>query len=167
MFRSRELLWPKHQWRCYVVTGPLTDQTGASSVAPSAASATGVFSHEHHRACLHLTKAKQAPAVYAGRAETAILDVGEMKCGGCSAAVKRLLLQQPGVQGAAVNLLTETAVIQLAHGATALQPEVAAQRAAEALTAKGFPSKPRSSESSLAEDASVLSSRKERELQKR
>eukprot|EP00775_Hariotina_reticulata_P002843 gene2843-3136_t len=34
-----------------------------------------------------------------------------MKCGGCSAAVKNILLKQPGVQTAAVNLLTETAAV--------------------------------------------------------
>lgn len=40
-----------------------------------------------------------------------VLDVGGMKCGGCSAAVKNILLKQPGVQTAAVNLLTETAAV--------------------------------------------------------
>lgn len=34
-----------------------------------------------------------------------------MKCGGCSAAVKRMLLTKPGVANAAVNLLTETAAV--------------------------------------------------------
>jgi cation transport ATPase len=41
-----------------------------------------------------------------------VLDVGGMKCGGCSAAVKRMLLQRPDVESAAVNLLTETAAIK-------------------------------------------------------
>jgi copper chaperone CopZ len=41
-----------------------------------------------------------------------VLEVGGMKCGGCSAAVKRMLLQRPDVESAAVNLLTETAAIK-------------------------------------------------------
>jgi len=55
-----------------------------------------------------------------------------MKCGGCSAAVKRMLLQQPGVAAAAVNLLTETAAVQVAAG----DPAVLGPQAAEFLTAK-------------------------------
>lgn len=43
--------------------------------------------------------------------QTLVLDVGGMKCGGCSAAVKSILLKQPGVKGAAVNLLTESAAV--------------------------------------------------------
>eukprot|EP00951_Prasinocladus_malaysianus_P003964 scaffold28081_cov36-Prasinocladus_malaysianus.AAC.1 len=41
-----------------------------------------------------------------------LLDVEGMKCGGCSAAVKRILQEQPGVQGASVNLLTKIAALQ-------------------------------------------------------
>lgn len=41
-----------------------------------------------------------------------VLDVGGMKCGGCSAAVKRMLLSRPEVETAAVNLLTETAAVR-------------------------------------------------------
>lgn len=40
-------------------------------------------------------------------------------CGGCSAAVKGMLLKQPGVQAAAVNLLTETAAITIRAGEAA------------------------------------------------
>lgn len=40
-----------------------------------------------------------------------VLEVGGMKCGGCSAAVKRMLVQRPDVAEAAVNLLTETAAV--------------------------------------------------------
>ena len=35
-----------------------------------------------------------------------------MKCGGCSASVKRILMAKPEVHSAAVNLLTECAVVQ-------------------------------------------------------
>lgn len=86
-----------------------------------------------------------------------------MKCGGCSAAVKRILLQQPDVAGAAVNLLTETAVLQVAEGLAAGQ---VAQRAAEALTSKGFPSRLRPLDAGLAGDSASLSDRKEAELRK-
>jgi copper chaperone CopZ len=46
--------------------------------------------------------------------ETVMLDVKGMMCGGCSAAVKSILLQQPGVQGAAVNLITHAAAVTVA-----------------------------------------------------
>jgi Cu2+-exporting ATPase len=48
--------------------------------------------------------------------QTVVLDVGGMKCGGCSAAVKSMLLKHPGVQGAAVNLLTESAAVTVRCG---------------------------------------------------
>lgn len=47
----------------------------------------------------------------APKLQTVMLDVGGMMCGGCSAAVKNILLQQPGVQGAAVNLITHAAAV--------------------------------------------------------
>lgn len=50
------------------------------------------------------------PPVHAG--EQVLLDVGGMKCGGCSAAVKRMLLARPDVESAAVNLITETAAVR-------------------------------------------------------
>lgn len=96
-----------------------------------------------------------------------MLDVRGMKCGGCSAAVKRILLQQPGVRGAAVNLLTETAVVRVA-----VQPEdealQLAQAAAAAVSSKGFPTSVRSMEDEgLAGDAAALAERKQEELRKR
>lgn len=63
--------------------------------------------------------------------DTVVLDVGNMKCGGCSAAVKRMLVAQPGVAAAAVNLLTETAAVQFSGDAAVLGPA-----AAELLTSK-------------------------------
>lgn len=53
-----------------------------------------------------------------------------MKCGGCSTSVKRILLSKPGVETAAVNLLTESAVIKLQPG------QSTAEEAAELLTSK-------------------------------
>ena len=62
-----------------------------------------------------------------------MLDVSGMKCGGCSASVKRILLSNEGVQHAAVNLLTETAVVKLTP------VEGSAEKAAELLTTKVGP----------------------------
>ncbi|GBG61359.1 hypothetical protein CBR_g20392 [Chara braunii] len=42
-----------------------------------------------------------------------IIDVGGMSCGGCVAAVKRILESQPYVRSASVNLATETAVVRV------------------------------------------------------
>ena len=67
-----------------------------------------------------------------------LLDVGGMKCGGCSAAVKRILGARPEVAGLSVNLLTESAAVRLrpvADGAVADGAELARQFA-DALTAK-------------------------------
>jgi copper chaperone CopZ len=93
-----------------------------------------------------------------------ILDVGGMKCGGCSAAVKRILLQQPRVLGAAVNLLTETAVVQVDAPDGALAEGVASD-AAGVLAAKGFPAQLRvADDSGLQATAATLVTRKQEEL---
>eukprot|EP00983_Pelagomonas_calceolata_P094729 1157919-Pelagomonas_calceolata.AAC.9 len=47
--------------------------------------------------------------------EAVILEVGGMKCGGCSAAVKKMLESRPDVESAAVNLLTETAAVRFSE----------------------------------------------------
>lgn len=70
--------------------------------------------------------------ILAERTHSVILDVSNMKCGGCSASVKRILLSKPGVQSAAVNLLTESAVVQLAGG----NDHAIVRDATEGLTAK-------------------------------
>ncbi|MEB3175517.1 MAG: heavy metal translocating P-type ATPase [Cyanobacteriota bacterium] len=67
-------------------------------------------------------------------AETFILSVGGMKCGGCVGAVERLLKQQPGVLGASVNLVTATARVACRRGASN------AETLAAYLSEKGFPS---------------------------
>ena len=43
--------------------------------------------------------------------ETILLDVQNMKCGGCTASVKRILEGIPEVSTASVNLLTESAAV--------------------------------------------------------
>ena len=67
-----------------------------------------------------------------------LLDVGGMKCGGCSAAVKRMLLAQPGIETAAVNLLTETAAITLTPEAAALVAAVEGGGATAAAASAAF-----------------------------
>lgn len=56
-----------------------------------------------------------------------------MKCGGCSAAVKRILSARPGVDSAAVNLLTECAVVRYSGPA---DRDAFIAETTEALTAK-------------------------------
>ncbi|MEW5301159.1 MAG: hypothetical protein WDW36_004037 [Sanguina aurantia] len=81
--------------------------------------------------------------------ETVVLDVGGMKCGGCSAAVKRILQARADVDSAAVNLLTETAAVRVRGSAVALGPELATW-----VTSKGFPSNVRPAQpSALQADA--------------
>lgn len=90
-----------------------------------------------------------------------VLTVRNMKCGGCSAAVKRMLLQQPGIASAAVNLLTETAVVQVVGD----RPEEVAEHAAAAVGAKGFPSELRKpDEDDLDSAAAAINERKAEEL---
>ena len=62
-----------------------------------------------------------------------LLEVSGMKCGGCSASVKRILEGQPEVQAAAVNLLTESAVVRV-PGTVDL--DLFGPQAAQALTQK-------------------------------
>ncbi|CAM0901542.1 unnamed protein product [Alopecurus aequalis] len=57
-------------------------------------------------------RASQGTVVAAGQtADTIILDVGGMSCGGCAASVKRILESEPQVQSATVNLATEMALV--------------------------------------------------------
>jgi copper chaperone CopZ len=89
--------------------------------------------------------------------QTVLLDVGGMKCGGCSAAVKRMLGQRSEVASAAVNLLTETAAVQLRLPAASQAEDLATM-----LTSKGFPSKVRQAEQE-AVDSSELERRRAEE----
>ena len=90
-----------------------------------------------------------------------VLTVRNMKCGGCSAAVKRMLLQQPGISSAAVNLLTETAVVRVVGNA----PEELAEQAATVLGTKGFPAELRKpDEDDLNSSAAAINERKAEEL---
>ncbi|WP_353931841.1 heavy metal translocating P-type ATPase [Okeanomitos corallinicola TIOX110] len=73
--------------------------------------------------------------------EKIILDVGGMKCAGCVKAVERQLNQHPEVKNVCVNLATEVAVVETKVGT------VDADALAQALTATGFPTQPRTAHS--------------------
>jgi P-type Cu2+ transporter len=70
--------------------------------------------------------------------KTIVLDVAGMKCAGCVSAVEKQLLAQVGVKSACVNLLTGVAAISIES------PTFSATDLADKLTAKGFPTQPRS-----------------------
>jgi len=72
-----------------------------------------------------------------------MLEVDDMRCAGCSSAVKRTLLEQPGVSSAAVNLVTGTAAVQLGPETTTEGGEALYEPLTAVLTAKGFPSRRR------------------------
>jgi P-type Cu2+ transporter len=75
--------------------------------------------------------------------ETIALDVTGMKCAGCVKAVEKQLNSHPGVVSACVNLITEVAVVECETGA------VSPDALAEKLTATGFPTQHRHSDSYL------------------
>ncbi len=77
---------------------------------------------------------------------TTTLDVQGMRCAGCVAAVERQLKQQSGVLAATVNLITEVAVVSYE------QEKVAPEAIADKLTAMGFPSQPRATDTETFED---------------
>lgn len=63
-----------------------------------------------------------------------------MKCGGCSAAVKKILASSDLVDVAAVNLLTHTAAVRLHPSPTSLtDPTATATALAALVTQRGFP----------------------------
>ncbi|WP_414346935.1 heavy metal translocating P-type ATPase [Synechococcus sp. W60.2] len=64
-----------------------------------------------------------------------LLHVGGMSCAGCVRVVEQTLLNQPGVVKASVNLVTESALVELAPG---IQPDP--EHLARILTDAGFPS---------------------------
>ncbi len=77
-----------------------------------------------------------------GSEDLLVMDVTKMMCGGCSASVKKILLQHPNVEDASVNLVTGTAVVNLRTGCTDSDVE----SIINAVTSKGFPSFRRSAE---------------------
>ncbi|BDA41935.1 probable copper-transporting ATPase SynA [Coccomyxa sp. Obi] len=114
----------------------------------------------HRRNSLQCDLQRRRNSKVVGETETVLLDVSNMRCGGCSASVKRILLSKPGVEEAAVNLLTESAVIKLRLG------QSSAGEAADLLTSKGFPAKVRALEEGLQDSAEASEQRKRDELQR-
>ena len=110
-------------------------------------------------------KAEEATTESSSAAATTtpvVLTVRNMKCGGCSAAVKRMLLQQPGISSAAVNLLTETAVIQVSSDSSV---DTVAELAVGVLGGKGFPAELRKpDEDDMNNTAAAINERKAEEL---
>ena len=95
--------------------------------------------------------------------ETMLFLVEGMRCGGCSAAVSKVLNADPGVARAAVNLVTETAAMELAPGADALETIA---RAKSATAAKDSRKSPRPVGRAAEEAAAAANARKEEELEK-
>ncbi|MEP0979716.1 heavy metal translocating P-type ATPase [Leptolyngbya sp. AS-A5] len=79
-----------------------------------------------------------------------------MKCAGCVKAVEKQLTQQPGVKSATVNLVTELATVEC-------DPSIDPDSLALKLTEAGFPSQPRTAESSNTPD---LAERRQAEMQR-
>eukprot|EP00884_Botryococcus_braunii_P021023 jgi/Botrbrau1/7604/Bobra.0159s0053.1 len=82
---------------------------------------------------------------------TAVLDVGGMKCGGCSAAVKRILLGSGEVVSASVNLVTGMAAVSV-PAVSQRDPSKTVDGLAELLTSKGFPSHVRRADDDVLQD---------------
>ena len=95
--------------------------------------------------------------------ETMLFIVEGMRCGGCSAAVSKVLNADPGVARAAVNLVTETAALELAPGVDAFET---LERAKAATEAKGFRMSPRPVGRAAEEAAIEANARREEELDK-
>ena len=115
----------------------VTRAQSSTAVAPvqDNSSSSGLCSISHWRpACMRSNAGHLCPwsahSCCADALETVVLDVRNMKCGGCTASVKRILLASPGVEKAAVNLLTECAVVKLHPG------QSSPGAAAELLTSK-------------------------------
>ena len=87
------------------------------------------------RCTLSLKDIHRPQAEILDESEGVLLDVGGMKCGGCSAAVKRILGGRPEVQDLAVNLLTESALVRVKAGTATARAQLA-QTYADILTAK-------------------------------
>ncbi len=160
---------------CTASFGSRPDFKSPRSVGIAPRLGTPLLAHLPHRkfnrlSTLHIcaslstaTLEKETSEVEEGQtaATPVVLTVKGMKCGGCSAAVKRMLLQQPGISSAAVNLLTETAVIQVVSDS----PAEVAEQAAGVLGSKGFPAElRRADEDDIANAATAINERKAQEL---
>ena len=69
--------------------------------------------HQHVICCILAASVCITFRTPCSETEAILLEVSGMKCGGCSSAVKRILLGNPEIKSAAVNLLTESAVFKI------------------------------------------------------
>ncbi|GLI68631.1 hypothetical protein VaNZ11_013109 [Volvox africanus] len=116
--------------------------------------------------------------------EVVLLDVGGMRCGGCVSHVKKILEAQPGVTSASVNLTTETALVRVrlprgegaggrgvrtgdsggGGGGGRATPGGAlaalGEKLAQALSAAGFPCKPRDPSTTSSSLAAALAAKR-------
>ena len=94
-----------------------------------------------------------------GDASTMLFTVEGMRCGGCSAAVAKVLNASPGVTRAAVNLVTETAAVEFSDPAVM-------DDALAAVAAKGFTMSPRPVGRAAEEAAIQANARREEEMER-
>lgn len=126
------------------------------------------------RACLRRRAARCAASAPPGAAEApaaeaaapagpvVLLDVTQMRCAGCSAAVRRVLETDERVAAASVNLVTGLAAATLAAAPGSGDTAAVNESLAEIVSAKGFPATPRSQAArrSLAEAAEEAEARR-------
>ncbi len=106
------------------------------------------------------TKTSSTDPVQNPLAQTIVLDVSGMKCAGCVGAVERQLKNNPGVESASVNLITEVAVV--AYQAQVVEPQALADK----LTKTGFPSAIRNSDRTIAEATQQAQAKRHAQQQK-
>lgn len=92
--------------------------------------------------------------------KTVALDVSGMKCAGCVGAVEKQLQNNPGVQSACVNLITEVAVVEYEA------EKIDAATLAEKLTQTGFPTQIRNSDRSITEATQQAQNKRQQHQQK-
>lgn len=98
-----------HPSKCHI--------TYASAAAEAPTDTQEAEEGKHRQNLLSLLHSRWVHAlswcVHGAETEAVLLEVSGMKCGGCSSAVKRILLGNPEIKSAAVNLLTESAVFKI------------------------------------------------------
>ncbi|MGH8724117.1 MAG: mercury resistance system periplasmic binding protein MerP [Burkholderiales bacterium] len=75
-----------------------------------------------------------SPSVAAGATQTVTLDVKDMTCAACPITVKKALMKVPGVESAAVDFETKTAVVTFDPDKTSVETLT------QATTNAGYPS---------------------------
>ncbi|DBA65639.1 TPA: hypothetical protein ACH3X2_002698 [Trebouxia sp. C0005] len=121
------------------------------------------LNRQHSSPCYAASTLAADPQGADDATEAVLLDVSGMKCGGCSAAVKRILMESADIKSAAVNLLTESAVFKVPANS---DKEALGAKAASLLTKQGFPSKIRDPEQGMLGDTEKSQQAKQAELQK-